>query len=132
MMDDFWSPAGWANVLREMNGVFPDRKPTELTLEHDIFHIVYDLKELPQVTDYQTWIDGYKFEHMHEYSSGDELPHFWAYWDDNGRMVALLCHNNDIGDGWEREGEHKEYFQQFSVQRSYPMGVNIVTYVMTH
>ena len=29
MMDDFWSPEGWANVLAEMRGVFPDREPEE-------------------------------------------------------------------------------------------------------
>ncbi len=132
MMDDFWSPEGWDNVSGEMRGVFPDREPTELSLEHQIFHIVYDLKELPQVVDIRTWLHGYEFEHWHGHSRGDESPHFWAYFDDNGRMVALLCHNNDLGDGWEREGENREYFRQFSESRSYPMGINIVTYAMTH
>jgi hypothetical protein len=47
-------------------------------------------------------------------------------------MVALLCHNNDLGDGWEREGEDADYFRQFSEKYSYPMGINIVTYAMTH
>ena len=46
--------------------------------------------------------------------------------------MALLCHNNDIGDGWEREGESSEYFHQYSERVSYPLGINIVTYVMTH
>jgi hypothetical protein len=132
MMDDFWSPEGWANVLGEMRGVFPDREPKELSLDHAIFHTVYDLKELPQVVDIQTWRDGYTFEHRHGRSDGDESPHFWSYFDDRGRMVALLCHNNDLGDGWEREGENKEYFRQFSEQKSYPMGINVVIYAMSH
>ncbi|MFB3106948.1 MAG: DUF4159 domain-containing protein, partial [Pseudomonadales bacterium] len=132
MLDDFWQPEGWAHVLSEMRGVFPDREPKELSLDHEIFHIVYDLKELPQVVDIRTWSDGYAFEHRHGGSSGDQAPHFWAYFDDHRRMVALLCHNNDLGDGWEREGENREYFRQFSVKRSYPMGINIVTYAMTH
>jgi hypothetical protein len=34
-----------------MNGVFPNREPLELSLEHAIFHTVYDLKDLPQVID---------------------------------------------------------------------------------
>jgi len=130
MMDDFWSPEAWANVLGEMRGVLPDQEPVELSLDHEIFHIVYDLKELPQVVDIRTWRDGYTFEYRHGRSDGDESPHFWAYFDDRGRMVALLCHNNDIGDGWEREGEDKEYFHQFSERQSYPMGVNIVIYAM--
>ncbi len=132
MLDDFWQPEGWAHVLSEMRGVFPDREPKELSLDHEIFHIVYDLKELPQVVDIRTWRDGYAFEHRHGGSSGDEAPHFWAYFDDHGRMVALLCHNNDLGDGWEREGEDHEYFLQFSEKMSYPMGINILTYALTH
>ncbi len=132
MMDDFWTPDAWNNVLAQMRGVFPKRLPQELTLDHPIFHTVYDLEELPQVVDIRTWRDGYRFEHWHGYSGGDEDPHFWAYFDDDGRMMALLCHNNDLGDGWEREGENHEYFSQFSEKWSYPMGINIVIYAMTH
>ena len=132
MMDDFWSPGGWANMLSEMGAVFPDREPVELTLEHPIFHIVYDLKELPQVVDIQTYIDGYSFEYRHGHYGSDEKPHFWAYHDDQGRLVALLCHNNDLGDGWEREGENEDYFHEFSEKKSYPIGINIITYAMTH
>ena len=47
-------------------------------------------------------------------------------------MMALLCHNNDLGDGWEREGEDKAYFHEFSEKKSYPMGINVVIYVMCH
>lgn len=132
MMDDFWAPAGWDNVYSEMQGVFPDREPVELSLDHPIFHMVFDLKELPQVVDIRTWREGRNFEYRHAPSDGDESPHFWAYFDDHDRMVALLCHNNDLGDGWEREGENEDYFHQFSEKYSYPMGINILMYVMFH
>ena len=46
--------------------------------------------------------------------------------------MAIICHNTDLGDGWEREGENVDYFKQFSEKKSYPMGINIVTYAMTH
>jgi hypothetical protein len=132
MMDDFWAVNGRDNVLRQMRSVFPNREPRELSLEHPIFHIVYNLTELPQVVDIKTWRDGYDYEYMHGDSGGDKAPHFLAYHDDSGRMVALACHNNDIGDGWEREGEDRDYFRQFSEKCSYPLGINIVTYAMTH
>ena len=132
MMDDFWSRESWDNVLHEMHGVFPDREPVELNIDHPIFHNVYDLKKLPQVVDIRTWRDGYLYEHRHGDSGGDVAPHFWAYFDDHGRMMALLCHNNDLGDGWEREGEDHEYFLRFSEKMSYPMGINILTYALTH
>ena len=132
MIDDFWTPEGWANVLGNMRGVFPDQEPVELSLDHPIFHIIFDMNELPQVTDIQTWVQGDTFEYHHGRSGGDESPHFWAYYDEHGRMMALLCHNNDLGDGWEREGENKEYFHQYSERNSYPMGINIIFYVMSH
>ena len=132
MMDDFWAESGWRNVRNEMSQVLPNRRPRELTLEHAIFHCVYDLKELPQVCDLKTWSEGYRFEFWHDGFSADQAPHFWAYYDDQGRMIALCCHNNDIGDGWEREGENKEYFKEFSEKISYPLGINIITYAMTH
>ncbi|MEE3373127.1 MAG: DUF4159 domain-containing protein [Planctomycetota bacterium] len=132
MVDDFWSARAWANLLAEMQQVFPDREPTELDVTHPIFHQVYDLDELPQVVDIKTWSDGYAFEHAHGAAEGDHAPHFWAYHDDRERVVALLCHNNDIGDGWEREGENEAYFRQFSEKQSYPLGINVVTYALTH
>jgi hypothetical protein len=132
MADDFWAPAAWRHVRSVMQRVFPDRSPRELTLDHEIFHIVYDLKQLPQVPSIHAWRQGYKFEYWHGDPEGDEDPHFYGMFDDRGRLMALLCHNNDIGDGWEREGEEKEYFQQFSEKWSYPLGINIVTYAMTH
>ncbi len=48
------------------------------------------------------------------------------------RMVGIVCHNNDIGDGWEREGIHIEYFQQYALKCSYPIGINVIAYAMTH
>jgi hypothetical protein len=132
MMDDFWAIEAIDNVKMEMRGVFPDIEPVELTIDHPIFHLVFDLKQLPQVVDIRTWGEGDMFEHRHGDSGGDEAPHFWAYFDKRGRMMALLCHNNDLGDGWEREGENHEYFLRFSEKMSYPMGINIITYALTH
>ncbi|MFO0915529.1 MAG: DUF4159 domain-containing protein [Pirellulales bacterium] len=132
MADDFWAPAAWRNVKAEMKRVFPEREPQELTAEHKIFHLVYDLKGKPQVPSILAWQRGDLFEYWHGDPEGDEDPHFWGITDDKGRLMALLCHNNDIGDGWEREGENREFFEQYSERVSYPIGINIVTYVMTH
>lgn len=132
MMDDFWGTFAWQNVQREMRGVFPDRQPQELDLSHPIFHAVYDLQELPQVVDIRTWEEGSRYEHRHGPSEGDVKPHFWAYFNDDGAIIALLCLNNDIGDGWEREGENVEYFHEFSEKHSYPFGINVLVYAMTH
>jgi hypothetical protein len=44
----------------------------------------------------------------------------------------VFCHNTDNGDGWEREGEDRSYFQLFSEPKAYPLMINILFYAMTH
>lgn len=132
MADDFWAPQSWEHVRNQMEFVFPNRKPRELKRSHPIFNIVYNIQGKPQVPSIRAWRMGDTFEYWHGDPQGDEDPHFWGYFDDDGRLMALMCHNNDIGDGWEREGENKEYFSEYSERVSYPLGINIITYAMTH
>lgn len=132
LADDFWTRKAWQQVRSQIKRVFPDREPVELTRDHEIFHIVYELKGRLQVPSIFAWQQGDSFEYWHGDPEGDEDPHFWGLQTDDGRLMALFCHNNDIGDGWEREGENSDYFKQYSERVSYPLGINIVTYVMTH
>ena len=128
MVDDFWGQDEWDNLANEMRRVFPDRQPQELPLEHPIFHCVYDLKEKPQVPSIHAWLGSGR-----SYEGWDaETPHYKALFDDHGRMMAIICHNTDLGDGWEREGENVDYFREYSEKKAYPMGINIVVYAMTH
>jgi hypothetical protein len=128
MVDDFWGEWEWANFYREIKRVFPDREPIELPLEHEIFHCVYDLKKKPQIPSLHWW---QRTGLTYERDDATE-PHYRGIFDDKGRMMAIICHNTDLGDGWEREGESHEYFKEFSEKWSYPLGINIVTYAMTH
>ena len=133
MADDFWAAAEWEHIRYTMRQVFPERQPRELTLEHEIFHTVYDFEKLPQVPSIRAWQRGLDYEDWHgEFTAGDTTPHFWGYFDDENRLMALFCHNNDIADGWEREGENIEYFERYSHKVSYPFGINIINYAMTH
>ena len=136
MVDDFWGESQYDNLARELMRVFPDRQPTEVPLEHEIFHCVYDLKEKPQVPAIGQARRGYGGEiQTWEYSrdgSDTSVPHYRAIYDDEGRIMVFICHNTDLGDGWEREGEDPWYFEEFSVKKAYPLGINIVTYAMTH
>ncbi len=133
MADDFWAAAEWKHIREVMRQVLPNREPVELSLSHEIFHMVYDLAKLPQVPSIRAWRVGMTYENWHgPFENGDTSPHFWGYFDDQQRLAALFCHNNDVADGWEREGEEIEYFQTYSQKCSYPFGINIVTYAMTH
>jgi hypothetical protein len=133
MVDDFWGDLEWENFYEQIKRVFPDREPEELPIEHKIFQCVYRLKEKPQVPSIHAWPgpgSNVTWESGHGGNTRD--VHFRAIFDDKGRMMAIICHNTDLGDGWEREGEDADYFHEFSEKKSYPMGINIVTYAMTH
>lgn len=138
MLDDYWGDRMWQHLMDEMKKVFPDRDPVPLSLDHAIFNQPFVLNEKPQVPSedsahatqnapglYRTW----------EYEITWESPQpadYWAYLDDKGRVVMLICWNTDLGDGWEEEGVSEWYFTNFAEKSSYPMGINIVVYALTH
>ena len=133
MIDDFWGDAEYENLAYELTKVFPDRRPEEVPLSHEIFNCVYELKEKPQVPSINAAWDGRSTGRTWEPRYSDtSTPYYKAIRDDNGRIMVFICHNTDLGDGWEREGENEWYFEEFSVKKAYPMGINIVTYAMTH
>lgn len=130
MLDDFWGDRELQVVTEQLARAVPKWKPRRLPMNHEIFHAVYNLKEPPQVPGLRHWRTGRTFE---DHGPGSEIgPNFQGIFDDEGHLVVLLCHNNDLGDGWEREGENVDYFNECAVKHSYPMGINIITYVMTH
>ena len=131
MVDDFWGEAEWDNFHYEIKRVFPDREPVELPIEHPIFHCVYDLKTKPQIPSIGAAQWGRSQGITWEREDAKEV-HYRAIFDDEGRMMAIICHNTDLGDGWEREGEDQWYFREFSEKKAYPLGINIVFYAMTH
>src|SRR5688572_24923978 len=127
MVDDFWGEDEWENFYQQIKRVFPDREPRELDITHPIFSAVFPLKEKPQVPSVHAFRSGLSYE---RYDA--QTVHYKALYDDKGRMMAIICHNTDLGDGWERESEDPEYFRKYSEPKSYPMGINIIFYAMTH
>ncbi len=131
MVDDFWGEDEWYNFYYEIKRVFPDREPIELPYEHPIFHCVFELKERPQIPSIGHALGGRSYGVTWERGDAREV-HYKALYDDKGRIMAIICHNTDLGDGWEREGENEWYFHEFSEKSAYPLGINIVFYAMTH
>ncbi len=133
MVDDFWGGEEYDNFYREIKQVFPDREPVDLPLDHAIFHSVYDLKEKPQVPSLHAAWQGRDFGITWEPRPDDTSKvNYRAILDDDQRIMVVICHNTDLGDGWEREGEDEWYFREFAEKKAYPLGINIVTYAMTH
>lgn len=131
MVDDFWGEAEWASLAGELRRVFPDREPVDLPLNHDVFRCFYEIQERPQVPNVmlgtQSQFTGVTWER-----EDAKEPHYRGLVDDSGRLMAILCHNTDLGDGWERAGESAYYAREFSFKRAYPMGTNIVVYALSH
>lgn len=136
MLDDFWGDSAWENVASVFKEVFPDRTFTELSLEHPLYHCVFEIKSKGQVPNVGTGITS-QFDPEHrtwewQHDGDVQTVHHRAIVDDKGRIMVLATHNTDNGDGWEREGESDYYFHNFSEKIAYPLGINIVFYVMTH
>ena len=131
-VDDFWGELAWRQWANEIGKALPPEEYPifDLTPEHPIYRILYDVEELPQIPSINHWrrTGGHGTSERGLESSE---PHLRGIADRNGRLMVVMSHNTDIADGWEREGEEYEYFFLFSSD-AYAVGVNIVLYAMTH
>ena len=138
MADDFWGERQWDVFYREIKRVLPEREFVELPMEHPIFHCVFDLnvpKNMLQTPNYRTGeLSKDNGGITWEYHGGEQCTevHVRAILDDKGRIMIIATHNTDNGDGWEREGEYQYFFREFSEKRAFPLGINIIFYLMTH
>jgi hypothetical protein len=117
-------------------------------MDHPLFHCVFDIKgpknklQTPNINQgIRSQYTGVTWEtHPREGSYQHRGPnaeqcidmHVRAISDDKGRIMIIATHNCDNGDSWEREGENDYFFHEFSEKRGYPLGINIVFYLMTH
>ena len=151
MADDFWGQKQWDNFERNIKKVLPEREFAELPMDHALFHCVFDLKgpkNKIQTPNIQQGIRslqpgsrdyGVTWEYYHDdYDNYDEAGraahdmHVRAIFDDKNRLMVVATHNCDNGDSWEREGEDDGFFHEFSEKRGFPLGINILFYLMTH
>jgi len=130
MVDDFWGEAEWHNWEMNISKVFPPQEypMTDIPLSHEMFHCVFDLQEIPQIPGVYSWLrTGLSYER-----EDAKQVHCRGIWDHNNRLMVVVMHNCDMGDGWEEEGTNEDYFKLYSAPKAYPLGINIVVYAMTH
>jgi hypothetical protein len=127
MCDDFHGFVEWSVFLNTMNKVFPNRKIVDLPDDAAIFHTVFDLDQRYQVP-------GMQFVYTHSIcekcEAGGATPRFRGIFDDNGRLMVVMCHNMDLGDSWENADE-PTYPAKFS-ELGIRIGVNYLIYAFTH
>ncbi|MGE3178030.1 MAG: DUF4159 domain-containing protein, partial [Vicinamibacterales bacterium] len=128
-VDDFWGTAAWQYWSQEIRRVLPEYPIIDIPPDHPIRHTLYNLDVIPQVTAIQAW-RGSGFS-TSERGEDSRTVNFRGIADERGRILVLMTHNTDIADSWEREGEDREYFLQFS-PKGYAVGINVVLYSLTH
>ena len=130
-VDDFWGPRAWANWVGEIAKALPENQYPiqDLPLSHELFHVLYDIREFPQIPSIGFWLN--TGGRTSERGAASAEPHARAIFDARGRIMVLMTHNTDFGDAFEREGENREYFVKFAPP-GYAFGVNALVYAMTH
>jgi hypothetical protein len=130
MIDDLWGEAEWTSLKAEITKAFPKHELTDLSLDHPVFRAFYNIREKPQVPSIHLALSKQGTGITWEREDGKE-PHYRGLVDAKGRLMAIFCHNTDLGDGWEREGDDEYYTREFSVKKALPMGINIVVYALS-
>lgn len=130
-VDDFWGTYAWdiweGQIRKALpSGAYPI---VDLTLDHPIFHQVFNVSKIPQIPSINHWMG--TGGDTSERGADSRTPHIRGITDEHGRLMVLMTHNTDFGDSWEREGLSREYFVTFSVD-GYAFGVNVLVYLMTH
>lgn len=124
MTDDFHGTFEWEVFIASMNRVFPDRPIVDIDNKDPIFHVLYDLDERFQVPGIATFGTGRTYEY-----DGIE-PKWRAIYDDKGRIMVAICHNQDNGDAWEHAD--RPWYPEKYTSQAYRMGINYIIYAMTH
>ncbi len=116
MVDDFWGIYEWGIFVESMSKVFPDRPIVELSEDHPLLHVLYDL-------DQRTQIPG-------RGGQRGETPHWRGIFDDNDRLMVAINFNMDMGDAWEHADD--PWYPEPMTALAYRFAVNYLIYSMTH
>jgi hypothetical protein len=129
--DDFWGTLAWDIWSGEIAKALPPATYpiVELPFEHELFHMLYDMREMPQIPSIGFWF-GTRGA-TSERGPDSAVPHARAILDEHRRIMVLITYNTDFGDAFERETDDREYFLEFA-PRGYAFGVNTLIYAMTH
>ena len=124
--DDFHGPAEWELFERQMARVFPDRAIVRLPPDHPVFSCFYRLDEYPQIAGLGSYFNNVSWE------KGGFEAQLHGILDDDGRVMALVNFNTDMGDGWEwSNAEQYPDYIRYTAQ-SYRMFINEIVYALTH
>lgn len=124
-LDDFWGEYEWQNVQEQFHRILPEYEIKNLPLSHPIFHSYLDIEEIVQVPNIGNARAGGDTS-----EKGGVIPYYMGIEDKNGRMVAFMARNSDLGDAWEWIND-PSYPVKYGLP-AYKVGVNVIIYAMSH
>jgi hypothetical protein len=124
MVDDFHGSAEWEGFMASMRRVYPDRPVVELSTSDEVFHVVYDLIDRPQIPSIYGAMTGRTWER------DGYTPHWRGIYDANGRLAVVINFNMDLGDAWEH-ADSPQYPQPLTAL-AYRYAINYLLYSMSH
>jgi len=127
LCDSFFDSGSWVGFEAGMKRIFPDRPIIDLSDDHPVFHIVYDLTEATkaQIPNMNALMGrGVGF-------LGDgAIPRWRGIEDDDGRLMVLIAFNNDVADAWQWADDPR--YPGESASLGLQLGVNFAVYALTH
>ena len=126
--DSFFGTRNWIVFQESLKRVFPDRPIVDLTGEEAVFNIVFDL---PQMIDTQIPNANSIMRGGSGFMGPDSaVPHWKGVFDDDGRLMVLIAHNNDVADAWQWADDPR--YPADKANLALRFGVNVVVYALTH
>src|SRR5262249_9708795 len=131
LVADYWGTPARQQFDQQLGRILPSTEYpiVDVPLSHPVWHTLFDVKHVPQLSAIQFWRRNNK--EVSERGPDSPYPDLRGVADKQGRLMVLMVHNTDMPDGWEREGEDREFFFLFSPE-CYAMGIDLVLYSMTH
>jgi hypothetical protein len=117
MIDDFYGRRELDWFLFQMKRVFPDREFVELNIGHPIFHSYYDIPTLEDTG-------------LGKPRRSPGPARYYGYYDDHGRLLMIINHDNDLGDFWEWIDQPRYPLEPSTT--ALRIGINYFIYAMTH
>jgi len=114
VFDDFEGDYDLSVLKRDLHRAFPERDLQPLTLDHEIFHMFFDIDALNVTAPYLV--------------GGD--PIFYGLNNSRGKLGLIACYNNDLENFWDYI-DQGAYPLKPSIE-GFRLGINFVIYGLTH
>ncbi len=122
--DSFFGERNWNTFEESLKRIFPDRPIIDMSDDHPIFHVVFDLPQMTKVQIPNANSIGYGGGFMRG------TPRWRGVEDEHGRLVMLIAYNNDVMDGWQWADDPR--YPGDKANLALRLGINVAMYSMTH